>query len=227
MRHPKPSNDNSDSGRDPSRDDRRSRDSAQGRPTSRPTSRPEGRADGRPEGRRNTRPEGRPAGRLGPPVFSAASPSDRPAQMGGEIRRAVQAELARGLNDPRVQGMISITEVVVTPDLQEAKLMVSVLPEERASLTLSGLRAAAGFVRRKVLEETRFGRVPKIVFELDVRLKRQAALDSLIREGESKHASGAIEPASETDAQPEDSVEPTTHKQTRRGETNALENDSR
>ena len=123
--------------------------------------------------------------------------------------------------------MISITEVVVTPDLQEAKLMVSVLPEERASLTLSGLRAAAGFLRRKVMEETRIGRVPKIVFELDVRLKRQAALDSLIREGESKHASGAIEPASETDAQPEDSVEPTTHKQTRRGETNALENDSR
>jgi ribosome-binding factor A len=147
--------------------------------------------------------------------------------MGGEIRRAVQAELARGLNDPRVQGMISITEVVVTPDLQEAKLMVSVLPEERASLTLSGLRAAAGFLRRKVMEETRIGRVPKIVFELDVRLKRQAALDSLIREGESKHASGSIEPASETDAQPEDSVEPTTNKQTRRGETNALENDSR
>jgi hypothetical protein len=57
-----------------------------------------------------------------------------------------------------------------------------VLPEDRASLTLSGLRAAAGFLRRRVMDETRIGRVPRIGFELDDRLKRQAALDSVLRE---------------------------------------------
>ena len=93
----------------------------------------------------------------------------------------MQAELARGLNDPRVQGMVSITEVVLTPDLAEARVRVSVLPEDRASLTLSGLRAAAGFLRRRVMDETRIGRVPRIEFELDVRLKREAALDAALR----------------------------------------------
>ena len=130
----------------------------------------------------------KPRGALGP-LGPAAAPSDRPAQVAGEIRRALQEEFARGLNDPRVQGMVSITEVVLTPDLAEARVRVSVLPEDRASLTLSGLRAAAGFLRRRVMDETRIGRVPRIGFELDDRLKRQAALDSVLRE-DAKDGSG-------------------------------------
>ena len=122
-----------------------------------------------------------PRGRAGGPLGPSAAPSDRPAQIGGEIRRALQAEFGRGLNDPRVQGMISITEVLISPDLAEAKVRVSVLPEDRGSLTLSGLRAAAGFLRRRVMDTTRIHRVPRIDFELDERLKRQAALDEALR----------------------------------------------
>ena len=122
-----------------------------------------------------------PRGRAGGPLGPSAVPSDRPAQIGGEIRRALQAEFGRGLNDPRVQGMISITEVLISPDLAEAKVRVSVLPEDRGSLTLSGLRAAAGFLRRRVMDTTRIHRVPRIEFELDERLKRQAALDEALR----------------------------------------------
>ena len=77
--------------------------------------------------------------------------------------------------------MVSITEVALTPDLAEARIRISVLPEDRAPLTLSGLRAAAGFLRRRVMDETRIGRVPRLVFELDERLKREAALDAMLR----------------------------------------------
>jgi ribosome-binding factor A len=146
------------------------------------------------------KPEARkpaPRVRAGGPLGPSAEPSDRPAQVAGEVRRALQAELARGLNDPRVQGMISITEVVLTPDLAEARVRVSVLPEDRASLTLSGLRAAAGFLRRRVMDGTRIGRVPRIEFELDDRMKRQAALDAVIRDG----GSGAQETTADGSAE--------------------------
>lgn len=119
----------------------------------------------------------RATGPLGP----ARAPSDRPAQIAGEIRRALQTELSRGLNDPRVQGMVSVTEVVLAADYSVARVKVSVMPEDRASLTVSGLRAGAGFLRRRVMDETRISRVPRIEFELDDRLKRQAALDAAIR----------------------------------------------
>jgi len=122
----------------------------------------------------------RPA-RLRGPLGEEMQRTDRPLQVAGEIRRAVQAEIARGLNDPRVQGLVSVTDVELTPDLAQARIKVSVLPEQKASLTLSGLRAAAGFLRRRVMDETRIGRVPTLVFEVDERFKREAALDSAIR----------------------------------------------
>lgn len=135
------------------------------------------------------RPKRSGAGPLGP----ARTPSDRPAQVASEIRRALQTELGRGLSDPRVQGMVSVTEVLLAPDFSLARVRVSVMPADRASLTVSGLRAAAGFLRRRVMDETRISRVPRLEFELDESLKRQAALDAAIREGGGEAAPGASE----------------------------------
>ena len=115
------------------------------------------------------------------PLGPGPSGSDRVTQVAAEVRRAVQAEIARGLNDPRVQGIVSVTQVDVLPDGTEARIRVSVLPAERASLTLSGLRAAAGFLRRRVMDETMIGRVPRLLFEVDERLKLQSALDAALR----------------------------------------------
>lgn len=145
-------------------------------------------------GRTGDRTGARGTGRGGPtrlrgPLGEDVARSDRPLQVAGEIRRSVQAEIGRGLNDPRVQGLVSVTEVEVLPDFSEARVKVSVLPEQKASLTLSGLRAAAGFLRRRVMDETRIGRVPRLVFELDERFKRESALDAAIR------AASAVAPA--------------------------------
>ena len=118
---------------------------------------------------------------LAGPLDAAPSASPRSAQVAGEVRRALQAEFARGLNDPRVQGMVSVTEVDLSPDGALARVSLSVLPADRAALTLSGVRAARGFLRRRVRDETRIPRVPRLEFELDDSIKRQAALDEALR----------------------------------------------
>ncbi len=141
--------------------------------------------------------------RVAGPLDAIAHSSDRPAQISGEVRRALQAEIARGLNDPRVQGMISITEVVMTPDLAQARIRVSVLPEARASLTLSGLRAAATHLRRRLMVETRISRVPQLVFEIDDRFKRESELDALIRAAGGVGSATAVD-GSEVDASAND-----------------------
>lgn len=100
----------------------------------------------------------------------------RAEQLASEVQRAVQEVLARGLNDPRVGGLITVTGVKVDDDRSVAIVSVSVLPEEKEELTLHGLKAAAAYVRRQVGELVRTRSLPPIEFRLDRSLKRQAAV---------------------------------------------------
>jgi len=97
-------------------------------------------------------------------------------QLASTLHRIVQDIIQRGLADPRIGGLITITAVRVTTDLREAIFSVSVLPEERQTLTLHGLQAAAAHIRHEASEEFEFPKLPSFVFRLDESLKRQAAI---------------------------------------------------
>ncbi|MFO0830076.1 MAG: 30S ribosome-binding factor RbfA [Phycisphaerales bacterium] len=107
--------------------------------------------------------------------------SARAAQVGALVARVLRDRLVRGLNDPRVQGMVSILAVEVTPDLLNAKVRVSVMPADRARLTLSGLRSATRHLQAILRKETRLRRVPHLLFELDDSVQRESALLETIR----------------------------------------------
>ena len=100
----------------------------------------------------------------------------KPEQMATEIQRAVQQVIAKGLQDPRISGLITVTSVRVTEDLAEAFINVSIYPEEREKLTLHGLESAKPFIRREAgtLIHSRF--LPAFVFKLDRSLKVQAGI---------------------------------------------------
>jgi len=107
----------------------------------------------------------------------------RTQQVASSIRAAVQMSITRGLNDPRIRGLISITRVSVAPDLSEAFIHVSVLPEEHSTLTLRGLESAAGHIRSSLRDSVRLRKVPRLIFRLDESIKKQAKLDAAIRSG--------------------------------------------
>jgi ribosome-binding factor A len=111
--------------------------------------------------------------------------TQRTEQIASVIRAAVQAVLSRGLNDPRVRGLISVTKVEVLPDLSEARVHVSVLPAEQAELTMHGLRGAAGYVQREIAPEVTAKRMPRLVFRLDESLKKQSEINAAIAQGRS------------------------------------------
>ena len=82
--------------------------------------------------------------------------SHRREQIGSTLEREIQAVLARGLNDPRIRGLVTVTGVEVTSDLKHARVLISVLPEEHEALTLHGLRAASGRLGRRRSQRLRF-----------------------------------------------------------------------
>lgn len=102
--------------------------------------------------------------------------SRRSDVLASSIARATSQVLARGLQDPRVQGLLTVTGVDVTPDLASAVIRVSVLPEERESAALHGLSAAAGHIRREVGELVDTRKLPQFVFRLDRSMKKEAEI---------------------------------------------------
>ena len=98
------------------------------------------------------------------------------------LERALREVFARGFNDPRISGILTITGVRVTPDHTQAFVSVSILPEDKSTLSMHGLESAARHIRREVGERIRTRQMPQITFQLDSSLKRQArVLEALDR----------------------------------------------
>src|SRR5690554_1426365 len=97
-------------------------------------------------------------------------------QVASVLQRAVQTVLTRGLNDPRIRGLITVTSVKVAPDMVNATVNVSIHPQEVAKTTMKGLQAAAKHIRTEMARHVEMRRVPDLAFKLDESLKKQAAV---------------------------------------------------
>ena len=108
--------------------------------------------------------------------------SRRTDQVASLIRRAVQSRLSRGLNDPRVRGLVSVTRVTVAADLSEAIIFVSVMPAKYTQLTLRGLQHAAAHIRRELGRTARLRHQPRLTFKLDESMRHAAEAMAAIME---------------------------------------------
>jgi len=107
--------------------------------------------------------------------------SFRKLQVESLLRRTISTVLTQKLSDPRIEGMISVTKVTVSPDFHDAYIYVSVLPDKFEAKTLHGLRHASRYIHRLVADEVAMGSVPQLDFRLDHGLKKEAAVHAAIR----------------------------------------------
>jgi ribosome-binding factor A len=136
--------------------------------------------------------------RGGPIIFSV---NRKEHQLASAIRHAVQTIIDRGLNDPRVSGLITVTEVRVVDESRLAQIMVSVLPAEKQHLTLKGLESAAGHIRQQIGKAVQGRSLPSIMFKLDESTKKQAdvlgAIAKIQAEREQGEKAGGEKPEAE------------------------------
>lgn len=99
------------------------------------------------------------------------------------LQRAVSEVLQRRIADPRIEGVVSITRVKVSPDLSDAYVYVSVLPESKQRQVLRGLQHAGGHIRTLVGKTVALRTMPRLDFRLDESLKTQAEVYDAIRRG--------------------------------------------
>ncbi|MCU0549725.1 MAG: 30S ribosome-binding factor RbfA [Leptolyngbya sp. Prado105] len=106
----------------------------------------------------------------------------RMARVAESIRREVSLMLLNGIKDDRVgTGMVSVTDVDVSGDLQHAKIFVSIYGDDAAKAeTMAGLKSATGFVRSELGQRIRLRRTPEVIFIEDRSLERGDQVLNLI-----------------------------------------------
>ncbi|MBC5794286.1 MAG: 30S ribosome-binding factor RbfA [Sphaerospermopsis sp.] len=100
------------------------------------------------------------------------------------IKREVSQMLLNGIKDDRVgTGMVSVTDVDVSGDLQHAKIFVSIYGTQEAKAeTMEGLKSATGYVRSELGARVRLRRTPEVIFVEDRSLERGTKVLSLLNQ---------------------------------------------
>ncbi|MDR1135658.1 MAG: 30S ribosome-binding factor RbfA [Clostridiales Family XIII bacterium] len=101
--------------------------------------------------------------------------SYRQDRMGGEIRRIISELLLRELKDPGLSGLVSISDVDVTPDGSYATIYI-IVPGSKTGLAatddekqkvLGGFNRAKGLLRREIGARLQIKHTPELIFKID------------------------------------------------------------
>lgn len=92
----------------------------------------------------------------------------RSERVAGLLRREIGWLAAARLKDPRLSRMVTLARVEVSDDLSLATVAVTVEgTDDDAAQALSGLRSAAGYVKRELGRRLDLKRAPDLRFTLD------------------------------------------------------------
>jgi len=107
----------------------------------------------------------------------------RHERVGEEIAHEVNAMLAGELKDPRLEGMVVVSEVRVQEDLKHARVFINVRGTDKEQTeAIKALEHASGFIRRELVERLQLRRVPELHFTLDVSQERVERIEQLLKE---------------------------------------------
>ena len=111
-----------------------------------------------------------------------AMPKDYPRRrrIAEQVQRELSEIIRTELKDPRV-GMITLTDVEVTPDAAYARVFFTLMGNtDDIEETTTGLEHAAGFLRSELAHRMKLRVVPQLVFKYDLSVERGARLSQLI-----------------------------------------------
>jgi ribosome-binding factor A len=123
-------------------------------------------------------------------------PSERQRRVGELLRAEISQMLLRELDDPGIQGLVTITGAKVSPDFSHALVFVSVYGEESATeSTLEALGRARQFIRARLKERLDLRKIPEIEFALDDTAARAQRIEEAIRKLREERGEDPIAPS--------------------------------
>ena len=104
---------------------------------------------------------------------------------GDKVRKTLMKEISdiilRNVKDPRISGIVSVTDIELASDFSIAKVYVSVFgSDEQKEQTLIALEDNAPRIRHEVGKRVRLRLTPELFFKRDDSLERGARITELI-----------------------------------------------
>ncbi len=107
----------------------------------------------------------------------------RHERVGEEIAHEINAMLAGELKDPRLEGMVVVSEVRVQPDMKHARVFINISGTNKEQTdAIKALEHAAGFIRRELIERLQLRRLPELHFVLDHSQEYTERIEQLLKE---------------------------------------------
>ncbi len=97
-----------------------------------------------------------------------------------ELKKELSNIINYDLKNPKITGLISITDVKTTPDLRFCRVYVSILNAKNTKATLSNLKKSTGFIRTEIAKRINLRTTPEFIFILDETMEYGAKIDAIL-----------------------------------------------
>lgn len=106
--------------------------------------------------------------------------SNRIEKVNSLLKRYISEIINQKINDPRVQGIISVSSVATAPDLKYAKVSLSIFSTSNPKDVLEAIKSAGGFIKRELASKIEFRCVPNLSFELDTSAEYSEKINNIL-----------------------------------------------
>ena len=97
-----------------------------------------------------------------------------------DVKIALSDIIMYKVKEPSVTGLISVTDVKITPDQKYAKVYISIFGKQNKGKVIDALKKASGFIKSELAKRVRMRNIPSLQFELDDSIEYGAHMDKVI-----------------------------------------------
>lgn len=100
-----------------------------------------------------------------------------------EIQRCLSDIIQNKMNDPRLNSLLYVSEVNVTPDFKFCKIKIALDTDnqEKLSNIISVLQKSEGFIKRELVKMVKMPQVPKLNFVIDKGTQATIRVNELLK----------------------------------------------
>ena len=84
-----------------------------------------------------------------------------------DVKVALSDIILREVKNTSVTGLISVTDVKITPDQKYAKVYISIFGKQNKQKVIDALKRASGFIRSLLGKRVRMRNIPELNFVID------------------------------------------------------------